>query len=32
IYPAHAGHDYETIAQSGFVKRVFSKNGRVVIE
>jgi len=29
VYPAHAGHDYGTIEKTGFLKRVFSKDGEV---
>ena len=32
VYPGHAGHDYDDIEDEGFPKRVFKRNGRVVIE
>jgi glucose-6-phosphate isomerase len=28
IFPVNAGHDYETIEKSGFIKRVVEKNGK----
>ncbi|MCS7173798.1 MAG: cupin domain-containing protein [Armatimonadetes bacterium] len=28
VYPAHAGHDYETVARSGFRVRVLAENGQ----
>lgn len=31
IYPAHAGHDYESIEKDGFRKRVFVDQNRVCI-
>lgn len=32
IYPADAGHNYGDITEEGFPKRVFKRNGEVVIE
>ena len=32
VYPADAGHNYGDIAQEGFPKRLFRRNGRCVIE
>lgn len=32
IYPANAGHNYGDIEQEGFPKRIFERDGRVVIE
>lgn len=31
VYPANAGHDYETIEKFGFKKRVFAKNDGFVL-
>jgi glucose-6-phosphate isomerase len=31
VYPGHAGHDYATIEQRGFRKRVFARGGRFEI-
>lgn len=31
VYPAHAGHDYKTIEETGFLKRIFYKEGEVKI-
>jgi glucose-6-phosphate isomerase len=32
VYPANAGHDYETIEKEGFIKRVFIRNGNIEIK
>jgi glucose-6-phosphate isomerase len=32
VYPAEAGHNYGDIAEQGFPKRIFCRNGREVIE
>ena len=32
VYPAEAGHNYGDIAQEGFPKRIFERNGQFVIE
>lgn len=32
VYPAEAGHNYGDIAQEGFPKRIFERNGHCVIE
>jgi len=32
VYPGDAGHNYGDIAQQGFPKRVFIRDGREVIE
>ena len=32
VYPANAGHNYGDIEQQGFPKRIFDRDGRVVIE
>lgn len=32
VYPGDAGHNYGDIEQEGFVKRVFKRDGRPVIE
>ncbi|MHC4636517.1 MAG: glucose-6-phosphate isomerase family protein [Planctomycetota bacterium] len=32
IYPADAGHNYGDITEEGFPKRVFKRNGEIVIE
>ena len=32
IVPAEAGHNYGDIASEGFPKRVFRRDGRIVIE
>jgi len=32
IYPAEAGHNYGDISQEGFLKRIFKRNGAIVIE
>lgn len=32
VYPAEAGHNYGDIATEGFPRRIFRRNGRVVIE
>lgn len=31
VYPAHAGHDYETIEKCGFKKRVFAQDGKFIL-
>jgi glucose-6-phosphate isomerase len=31
IYPSHAGHNYSTIEQRGFRKRIIERDGRPVI-
>ncbi len=32
VYPAEAGHNYGDIAEEGFPKRIFRRNGEVVVE
>jgi len=32
VYPGDAGHNYGDIEQEGFPKRIFERDGRVVIE
>ncbi|MBL7154715.1 MAG: glucose-6-phosphate isomerase [Phycisphaerae bacterium] len=32
VYPANAGHNYGDIEQEGFPRRIFERNGQVVIE
>lgn len=32
VYPADAGHNYGDIEQEGFGKRIFERNGEVIIE
>jgi len=32
VYPAEAGHNYGDISKEGFPKRIFRRNGRIVIE
>jgi len=32
VYPAEAGHNYGDIAQEGFPRRIFERNGQCVIE
>jgi len=32
VYPGNAGHNYGDIEQEGFPKRIFERDGRVVIE
>ena len=32
VYPGEAGHDYQEIAEKGFLRRVFIRDGREVIE
>jgi glucose-6-phosphate isomerase, archaeal len=32
IYPADAGHNYGDITEEGFPKRIFKRNGEIVIE
>ena len=32
VYPADAGHNYGDITEEGFPKRIFQRNGEVVIE
>ena len=32
VYPGNAGHNYGDIAVQGFPKRIFSRNGEIVVE